>query len=69
MEVDEDFHTSLHKESRDGFFPYVSMNSNEGILLHNLSLKQNDSRINSLLHTHPVCLGHKRKLNTIEKIT
>ena len=39
VEIDEDVYTSLHKEFRDGFFPYSTMNSNEVILLHTLSLQ------------------------------
>ena len=45
------------------------MNSNEVILLHTLSLQQNDSRIDSALTTCPVCLGHRSKLSIIEEIT
>ena len=45
------------------------MNYNEGILLHTLSLQQNDSRIDSSLCTYPAGLGHKIKLSIIEEIT
>ena len=45
------------------------MNYNKGILLHTLSLQQNDSRIESSSHTCLTGLGHKIKLSVIEEIT
>ena len=51
------------------FFPYAAMNSNKGILLHTLSLQQNDSRIDSSLCACLAGLGHKSKLSVIEEIT
>ena len=66
VEVDEDVHMSSYKEFRDGFFPYSTMNYNEAILLHTLSLQQNDSRIDSSLCTCPAGLGQKGKISIIE---
>ena len=60
---------SVCEEFRDGFFPYAAMNYNKGILLHTLSLQQNDSRIDSSLCTCLAGLGHKSKLSVIEEIT
>ena len=66
VEVDDDIHMSLYKKIRDGVFPYATTNSNKRILLHTFSLQQNDSRIDSSLHTCPAGLGHKSKLSIIE---
>ena len=66
LEVDDDIHMSLYKKIRDGVFPYATTNSNKRILLHTFSLQQNDSRIDSSLHTCPAGLGHKSKLSIIE---
>ena len=57
----EVIHAGVPKEFRESFFPCASLNSNDSIMLHTLSLQQHDSSIDKSICTYPVGCGHKSK--------
>ena len=57
--LDKDFYTLICKELRDGFTPYTSLTTNDGILLHTFKLQPIDLTNDNCIHTHPINLGHK----------
>ena len=53
----------VYKEFRDGFTPYESLTTSDGILLRIFKLQHVDSINDNDIYTCPVTLGHKNKHN------
>ena len=57
--LDKYVYILIHKEFRDGFTPYTSLTTNDGLLLHTFTLQYVDSTNDDSIHECPITLGHK----------